>query len=87
MMEKKFKILNEEGMHARPAGSFVKLANEFKSKIEIKANGVTKREKSILGIMSLGLVKDAEFTIIINGEDEIQAMEKIESLILNHFNL
>lgn len=86
-MEKTFKILNEEGMHARPAGAFVKVANEFKSAVEVKANGMTKNGKSIMGLMSLGLAKDSEITVITKGEDEEQAMSKLSTLIENKFQI
>ncbi len=86
-MEQTFKILNEEGMHARPAGAFVKVANEFKSSVEVKSNGMTKNGKSIMGLMSLGLSKDAEITLIIKGEDEAEAMKKLGTLIENKFSL
>jgi len=86
-MEKNFRILNEEGLHARPAGAFVKLANEFKSKVEVRANGITKNGKSIMGLMSLGLSMNNEITVIVTGEDEAEAMKKIEDLILNKFKI
>jgi phosphocarrier protein HPr len=86
-MEQTFKILNEEGMHARPAGAFVKVANEFKSTVEIKANGLTKNGKSIMGLMSLGLSKDSEITVITKGEDEIEALKKLGLLIENKFQI
>jgi len=86
-MEKTFKILNDEGMHARPAGAFVKVANEFKSAVEVQANGMTKNGKSIMGLMSLGLGKDAEITIITKGEDEEAALEKLGKLIENKFQI
>jgi phosphocarrier protein HPr len=86
-MEQTFKILNEEGMHARPAGAFVKVANEFKSSVEVKANGLTKNGKSIMGLMSLGLQKDSEITVITKGEDEAEALKKIGFLIENKFQI
>lgn len=86
-MEKTFKILNEEGMHARPAGAFVKIANEFNSAVEVKANGMTKNGKSIMGLMSLGLTKDSEITIITRGEDETEAMNKLGTLVENRFQI
>lgn len=86
-MEKTFKILNEEGMHARPAGAFVKVANEFKSSVEVSSNGVTKNGKSIMGLMSMGLAKDSELTVITKGEDEAEALEKLGKLIENKFQL
>ena len=86
-MEKKFKILNEEGMHARPAGAFVKVASGFKSSVNITANGMTKNGKSIMGIMSLGLQKDSEIIVTTTGEDEAALMESLEALINNKFQL
>lgn len=86
-MEQTFKILNEEGMHARPAGAFVKVASEFKSSVEIKANGLTKNGKSIMGLMSLGLQKDSEITVITKGEDEAEALKKLGLLIENKFQI
>ncbi len=86
-MEKTFRILNEEGMHARPAGAFVKIASEFKSAVEVKANGLTKNGKSIMGLMSLGLAKDAEITVITKGEDEEAALLKLGGLIENKFHI
>jgi phosphocarrier protein HPr len=86
-MEKTFKILNEEGMHARPAGAFVKVASEFKSSVEVKANGLTKNGKSIMGLMSMGLSKDTEITVITKGDDEEAALTKLGALIENKFQL
>lgn len=86
-MEQTFKILNEEGMHARPAGAFVKIASEFTSTVEIKANGLTKNGKSIMGLMSLGLSKDSEITVVTKGDDEAAAMTKLATLIENKFQL
>lgn len=86
-MEQIFTILNEEGMHARPAGTFAKVASEFKAAVEVRANGMTKNGKSIMGLMSLGLAKDSQFTLITTGEDESQAMQKLGQLIQNRFQL
>ncbi|HXH32400.1 MAG TPA: HPr family phosphocarrier protein [Bacteriovoracaceae bacterium] len=86
-MQKVFRILNEEGLHARPAGALAKTAAEFTSSIEIRANGMTKNAKSIMGVMSLGLSKDAEITIVASGEDEAEALEKLEQLITNKFQI
>ncbi len=86
-MEKTLKILNEEGMHARPAGAFVKVANEFKSTVSVTANGVTKNGKSIMGLMSMGLQKDSEFMLTVLGADEAEAMKKFEQLVNNKFHL
>lgn len=84
-MEKTVTILNEEGLHARPAGVFVKKASEFKSAVEIRVNGATKNAKSIMGLMSLGLAKGAEITIVARGEDEEQAVDALAQLVASKF--
>jgi phosphocarrier protein HPr len=87
MIEKNFIILNEEGMHARPAGVLAKTAGSFSSTIEILANGKTVNAKSIMSVMSLGLTKNADITVRANGSDEVDALTKIEALIVNKFQL
>lgn len=84
-MEKTIRILNEEGLHARPAGILVKKANEFQSKIEVRVQGVAKNAKSIMGLMSLGLKKDDEITLVANGDDEAAAIEALSSLVARKF--
>jgi phosphocarrier protein HPr len=87
MLEKKLIILNEEGMHARPAGLLAKMAGSFSSTIEVVANGKTINAKSIMSVMSLGLTKNAELIIRANGVDESEALTKLETLINNKFQL
>jgi phosphocarrier protein HPr len=84
-MEKTVRILNDEGLHARPAGVFAKKAGEFKSTVEISAKGTVKNAKSIMTLMSLGLKKDDEVTLIVKGPDESQALDALVALIHNKF--
>lgn len=86
-MERQVKILNEEGFHARPAGVFVKKASEFQANIEVMANGLTKNAKSIMSIMSLGLEKGSEMTIVAKGDDESAALDALEKLVNSKFVL
>lgn len=84
-MEKIVSIKNASGLHARPAGMFVKKAAEFKSTVEVIAKGKTVNAKSIMGIMSLGLAKGDELTISANGEDEERAVNTLVELIESGF--
>ena len=84
-MEKTVRILNEEGFHARPAGVFVKKAAEFASAIEVRSGSVVKNGKSIMALMSLGLSKDAEITIVANGTDEVAAVDALVDLVNKKF--
>ena len=78
-------IKNKGGIHARPASIFVQTACKFKSKIQIKAKGKTIGAKSILMIMSLGLVKGTQISIIADGSDSVQAVTELKALIDNKF--
>jgi phosphocarrier protein len=86
-MEKNIKVLNDEGMHARPAGILAKRAAEFKSNIEIRYNGVAKSAKSIMGIMSLGLQKGSDIVLVAKGEDEAAAIEALTQLFNEKFEI
>lgn len=81
-MKKDFVVTGELGIHARPATELVKQASIFKSKVKIKRNGQIIDMKSIMGLMSLGMYKGQEFTIIIEGTDEEEAMEKLKEYFL-----
>ena len=84
-MEKKVTIINETGLHARPASMFVKKASEFKSSVEFICGGEKVNAKSIMGIMKLGLAKGTEVVIETHGEDEELALNSIVELIESGF--
>ena len=62
-METTVKILNEQGLHARPASIFAKTASKFKSTVSIVHGSGIANAKSIINIMSLGLKKGEEIKI------------------------
>ena len=78
-------ITDEAGIHARPASIFVQTATKFKSKVQIKAKGKTVDAKSILMIMSMGLVKGTELTICADGPDEADAVKTLKDLVASKF--
>jgi len=84
-MEMIIKILNEQGLHARPASMFVKAASKFSSTVSIVHSTGVANAKSIINIMSLGLKKDEEIKIITEGTDEKEAMEVLVNLVKNKF--
>ena len=88
-MEKiKVKVLNEVGLHARPAARFVSKANEFTSDIQVKNvtnNSKWVNAKSIISVLLLGVEKDHEIEIIAEGEDEAEAVKQIVDLANNSF--
>ena len=86
-MEMKKKILNEEGLHARPAGIFSKAAASYQSKIEVIFQGRTVNAKSSMMLMTLGLTKGSEFDLRADGPDSQTAMEQISQLIDHKFQV
>ncbi|RDY27379.1 HPr family phosphocarrier protein [Romboutsia weinsteinii] len=84
-MEKIVSIKNASGLHARPAGMFVKKAAEFKSTVEVLAKGKTVNAKSIMGIMSLGLAQGDELTVKATGEDQEAAVAALVELVEGGF--
>ena len=78
-------IENKTGIHARPASIFVQTATKFKSKVQIQAKGKTVDAKSILMIMSMGLVKGTEITIVADGPDEADAVKALKDLVDSKF--
>ena len=81
MTEATTTIENKTGIHARPASVFVQKASSFKSKVQLKAKGKTVDAKSILMIMSMGLVKGTEITICADGPDEAEAVKELKALV------
>lgn len=81
------KVLNDEGLHARPAGVLVKTASTFSSEIELSVDGDTANAKSIMSIMGLGLTKDTTVTISADGDDAEAALKEITNLFNNKFHL
>jgi phosphocarrier protein len=83
--KKEFKILNEEGLHLRPAGMFVKLANNFSSEIWVEKDGETANGKSIMGLALLAAERDSTILITAEGEDAGEALEALGSLVERRF--
>ncbi|MFW6157481.1 MAG: HPr family phosphocarrier protein [Balneolaceae bacterium] len=85
MIRKKVSIVNDAGLHARPASELVKLASSFESDFFIHMYGYRVNGKSILGVMTLAAEKGAELELEFDGPDEDQAADAIVELIDNGF--
>lgn len=81
MLTKEVVVKNSTGLHARPATLLVKKASSFKSDIFIEYNGKSANIKSLIGVLSLGVKKDASIKIMTSGDDEKYAIEEIAKLI------
>ena len=86
MITKEVVIKNQVGLHARPATFFIQKANEFKSSIWVEKEERRVNAKSLLGVLSLGIVKGTTINIIADGADEAAAIETLSELIDSAFN-
>ena len=86
MISKEVVIDNQVGLHARPATFFIQKANEFKSSIWVEKEERRVNAKSLLGVLSLGIVKGTAVKIIADGADEEEAIETLSALIDSDFS-
>ena len=77
MAEKTFTIIDEAGIHARPATILVNTVNKFSSDVSLAYNGKSVNLKSIMGVMSLGVSKGAEVTVTATGADAEEAINAL----------
>lgn len=85
MINREVTINNQVGLHARPATSFIQKANEFKSTIWVEKDDRRVNAKSLLGVLSLGIVKGTAINIIADGVDEAEAVDTLTDLIDREF--
>ena len=86
MIKKEIRIVNELGIHARPAGMIANMSSRFTCDIKLIKDKIEVNAKSIMGIMTLAAGKDTVITIVTNGADEIQALAAISELFLKKFD-
>jgi phosphocarrier protein HPr len=77
MISKDYTIIDQHGMHARPAAALLKLARQFRSEILLKKDDRKIPLKSMLNILSLSIKYGDTVTVIIQGEDELSASEAL----------
>lgn len=85
MFVKEVDVKNQVGLHARPATFFIQKANEYKSAIWVEKEERRVNAKSLLGILSLGIVEGSAIRIIADGADEEQAVSSLVKLVESGF--
>jgi phosphocarrier protein len=81
-----FVIVNERGLHARAASTFVNLASQFESQIVVEKDGRQVDGKSILGIVSLVGLRGSEILVTAEGDDAAAALEALGQLVAHGFD-
>ena len=78
-------IANPQGLHARPADQFARLASRFQCKIELIKGGERVDGKSVLNILTLAAVQGTQLTLEAVGEDALEAVDALGALVDNRF--
>lgn len=82
MVSKEIVVRCESGLHNKQASYFVQKANEFECSIWLESGNRKMNAKSLLGIMSMGIVTGATVTLSASGSDEQEAIDLLEALFL-----
>jgi phosphocarrier protein len=85
MVSREVTIINNIGLHARPATFFIQKANSFKCNVWVEKDERKVNAKSLLGVLSLGIAKGMSINIIADGIDEDAAIESLCALINSGF--
>ena len=85
MISRNVTIVNSVGLHARPATFFIQKANSYRSSIWVENEDRRVNAKSLLGVLSLGIVKGMTVTLIADGPDEADALAGLADLINSGF--
>ena len=86
MYMKEVTVNNQVGLHARPATFFIQKANEFKSSIWVEKDERRVNAKSLLGVLSLGVVKGTTINLLADGLDEKEAVDALVELFNSNFD-
>ncbi|NUN22017.1 MAG: phosphoenolpyruvate--protein phosphotransferase [Candidatus Jettenia caeni] len=85
LLERKVKISNSNGMHARPATKFAEIANKYTSEIRIKTKNKEVDGKSVIELLTLGAENDTEIVMSAKGVDAAEALDALEGLVKSKF--
>lgn len=85
MIEKDFKIINRLGLHARAAAQLVQTASKFSADVLVRKEDLEVNGKSIMGILMLAAPQGSQIAVSVNGRDEEEALNALETLINDGF--
>lgn len=81
MVYKDVVVKNKIGLHARPATFFIQKANEYRSTIWVEKEERRVNAKSLLGVLSLGIIGGSNIRIVADGSDENEAVNALVALL------
>ncbi len=81
IVKKRIKIINPQGLHARPASVFVKIANRYESEVTVRKGSEAVNGKSIMGLMTLAANQGSVLELEVSGPDAEKAMAELEQFL------
>ena len=81
LVQRTLTILHRQGLHARPAALFVKMANRFASQVTVRKGRKSVDGKSIMGLLTLAAQPGSRIALIVNGPDAREAMDALARLL------
>jgi phosphocarrier protein HPr len=84
-LERRVKVVNRLGLHARPAAEFVKVASKFESEITVSRDTMQVNGKSILGVMTLAAECGSELLLRAQGKDAAAALDELAEVLSREF--
>ncbi len=85
MLEKELQIINKLGLHARAAAKFVTTASRFQAEVQLCREQRCVNGKSIMGVMMLAAAKGTRLRLVVDGSDEAEVTDALESLVADKF--
>ena len=85
MTQQEVEVRNYPGIHAHPAGLFVKRASQFEAEIEVSKGDMWVNGKSIMGVLMLAAETGSRLVIRANGPDETEAVACLVELVDSKF--
>lgn len=83
---RELEIINQYGIHARPAALFAKMSSRYSSDITVEKGGNVVSGKSIMGLMTLEASRGTKLKITATGEDAEELLDELQKLIENKFD-
>lgn len=85
-LTREFEIRNQYGIHARPAALFVKIASRYDAEVSVEKDGNIVSGKSIMGMMTLEAFRGCRLKVTAEGEDAIEVLDELQTLIERKFD-
>ena len=85
MITKTLTVLNNLGIHARPAAQFVRVASRFQADVTVEKDDESVDGKSIMGLMMLAVGCGAQIKVTADGADEAETIAALEELVAGKF--